>query len=159
MEKNASVSRPRISLVIKIIALLFISIVIVIVAPWVYYTALYIYDRQTQSSVFIMNYSGSDVRFKQIKIDNKVVWEGNAIATKKPADKPGKQSRPGVASPPSFRAPKAMVELKADVVNQKGESQTLFCQLDNRSRPCFFEAHITDDGLVCSDCDNVTPLD
>ncbi len=144
---------------VKIIALLFIAVVVVIAIPWIYYTARYIYDRHTRSLISIENYSGSDIRFEKITINNEVVWYDPSITFKsKPLTKPWLSTHR--AGPTSwFHSPKAVVELKMGIVNQKGEVQTLSCQLNNRSRPCFFEAFYINGSLSCSDCDDETLLD
>ena len=53
---------------------------------------------------------------------------------------------------PHFFAPKKIVELKLIVVNQRGERETVSCELDNRQRPCVFTARYSNGKLECGAC-------
>jgi hypothetical protein len=152
MTKNNSASRRKPLWLKALVAfcLLLFFIILMVAVPWGYYA----YDKHISSLISITNWSGSDVRFEKIILDDQVLWEGPdvVVKSKKNVEKPW-LDRYGTGPMPYFRAPKKIVELKLVVINEMGERETVSCKLDNRSRPCFFEVSYKKGRLSSSDCD------
>jgi len=152
MTKNNSASRGKSLWLKALIGLgLFVVLVVGILAVIV---GNYTYERHTRSLISIKNWSGLDVRFEKMILDNEILWEGPNVVVKSKTnlEKPW-LDRHGTGPMPYFRAPKKLVELKLVVINQMQERETVSCTLDNRSRPCFFEVFYRKGRLSCSDCD------
>jgi hypothetical protein len=153
---NQNVARRRRPLWLKVLiglSLSFFLVVGILAIPLGYYA----YYRHMSSLISIENWSGSDVRFYKVILDDHVLWEGHDIVVKsiKNLEKPWLDPH-GRGPMPYFRAPKKLVELKLVVINEVQERETVSCTLDNRSRPCFFEVHYMKGRLSCSDCESLT---
>jgi hypothetical protein len=113
----------------------------------------YIYEKHTKSLISVTNWSGSDVRFEKVILDNEILWEGPDVVVKSKNPERPWLDRHGTGPMPYFRAPRKLVELKLVVINQMQERETVSCTLDNRSGPCFFEVSYRKGRLSCGDCD------
>ncbi|MFZ5866055.1 MAG: hypothetical protein ACOYXY_09260 [Thermodesulfobacteriota bacterium] len=112
--------------------------------------AYIIYDHNTTSKVWIRNWSGSDLRFEEVTIDDKPIWNKPDVVIKtiKNFQEPLLDTR-GDKIALGFRAPKKEVELKLVTLNEMQEKETVVCRIDNRLRPCFFQAYYYKGRLVC----------
>ncbi len=103
----------------------------------------FIYDINVSSELSIRNWSGSDVRFEKVTVDDQPVWDKPHIIIKtiKNFEKPWLDTH-GDSISANFRAPKKGVELKLITVNEMQESETVSCILDNLRRPSSFEVFL-----------------
>ncbi len=105
------------------------------------------------SDVKIWNRSGFDVQFEKVTIDGQIIWAKPdiTIVSPKDLDRPWLDNRLHSIFL-HFRAPKKLMVLEIVILNKIQEKEIVSCILDNRSRPCFFEAFYHKGKLGCTDC-------
>lgn len=119
----------------------------------------FLYEQNTQSEVWIRNWSGSDVRFERVTIDNQPIWGKPKIVVKtiRNLEKPWLDTR-GDTVLLKFRTPKGNVELKLVTVNEMQKRETVSCTLDVGSRSHRFDAYYLGGRLACRSSGSDEPI-
>jgi hypothetical protein len=130
-----------------------VVIVVMLLAAWIISTPLQGF--MFESAAIIRNCSGTGVAFDQVTLNGQIVWKGTRTIIE--ADVTPQKLHtftPRGAIMVQFRGPKEIVKLELISINEMSESETLRCELDNRSRPCIFELRYFKGKLECGKCED-----